>query len=114
VNLEKGRKVAIAHIPASHGFPGLTASLIDEKVGGWKFDIPNTMTAEKLYNNLVANLDHINMNKDKWPSDINDAYRHMSHAVTAALYDVKVSDVGTAGAPLDQTVRPSGNTVNNR
>ncbi len=37
VNLEKGRNVAIAHIAASHGLPGLNISMIHE-AGGWKFD----------------------------------------------------------------------------
>jgi len=91
VNLEKGRNVAIAHITGSHGMSGLTASLIHES-GGWKFDVPNSLTGQRLYDNLVANLNYVDLHKDQLPSDVNDAYRMVSHAVTAALYDVRLSN----------------------
>jgi len=114
VNLEKGRDVAIAHIKASHGMPGLTASLIHETASGWKFDVPNSLTAQKLYDNLVANLSMISAHKERLPGDINDGYREVSHAIVAALYDVDLSKGPTA---MDNgAVRPANNTgtVNNR
>jgi len=101
VNLEKGRKVALAHIMASHGMKGFTASLIHENLTGWKFDVPNNITAEKLHSNLVNNLTYLRQHKDQWPADVNDAYREFSHAVVASLYDINIgSDVGTAGGNL--------------
>jgi len=101
VNLEKGRDVAIAHILPSHGMSGLTASLIHENVVGWKFDVPNNLTAEKLYGNLINNLSYLDQHKDQWPSDVNDAYRQFSHATVAALYDINISSKpGTAAGPL--------------
>jgi len=114
VNLEKGRKVAIAHIPESHGLDSVTLSLIDEKLGGWKFDVPNTMTAEKLYNNLIDNLTYMNSMKDKWPSDINEAHRQFTHAVALSLCDIRAGGTGTAGGTLNQGARPAGNAVDNR
>jgi len=114
VNLEKGRNVAIAHIKESHGMPGLTASLIHETASGWKFDVPNTLTAQKLYDNLVANLTVIDNNKSNLPGDINDGYRQVSHAVIAALYDI---DLSKGNMAMDNgAVRPSNTTgtVNNR
>jgi len=101
VNLEKGRKVAIAHLMPSHGMRGFTASLVHENLTGWKFDVPNTMTAEKLHNNLVSNLGYLSQHKDQWPADVNDAYRQFSHAVVASLYDINIGDAGTAGGNLD-------------
>jgi hypothetical protein len=113
VNLDKGRNVAIGHIKTSHGIPGITASLIHENLGGWKFDIPNTITAQKLYDNLVANLSHIDQKKAELPADINDAYRHVSHAVVAALYDLDLSkSTNTAANRLDPgSVRPADSTI---
>jgi hypothetical protein len=125
VNLEKGRNVAIAHIPASHGLPAISASLIHENMGGWKFDVPNTLTAQKLHDNLVANLSYLDQHKAELPSDINEAYRHVTHAVVAALYDMDLSKGSNtaSGTTLDPgSVRPSNTpvmpsnsgTVNNR
>jgi hypothetical protein len=109
VNLDKGRNVAIAHIKASHGLPGITASLIHENLGGWKFDVPNTLTAQKLHDNLMNNLRHVDQHKAELPGDINDAYRHVTHAVVAALYDIDISkDINTAANKLDPgAVRPA-------
>jgi len=91
VNLEKGRDVAIAHLIGKGGMPGLTASLIHESMGGWKFDIPNSVDGKRLYDNLVTNLSFVDQHKDQLTSDINQANRHIVYAVTAALYDVKLS-----------------------
>jgi len=110
VNLEKGRNVAIAHIKESHGMPGLTASLIHETASGWKFDVPNNLTAQKLYDNLVANLSMISAHKNNLPGDINDGYREVTHAVVAALYDVDLSKGATA---MDDANRNLNNTLNN-
>jgi hypothetical protein len=98
VNLEKGRNVAIAHIISSHNMTGLNASLIHE-AGGWKFDIPNNLTAQLLYDNLVNNLNYLDLHKDQWPSDVNETYREFTHAVTAALYDRHIGvDTNNASA----------------
>jgi len=108
VNLEKGRKVALAHFMASHGMKGFTASLIHENLVGWKFDVPNTMTAEKLYGNLVNNLTFLSQHKDQWPSDVNDAYRQFTHATVAALYDINIgTDAGTASGLDAGSPRPT-------
>jgi hypothetical protein len=86
VNLEKGRNIAVAQFQTNQFFSGLNASLIHE-AGGWKFDIPNTMTAQRLYDNLVNNLSALDRARDQWPSDANEAYRRFTQAVVAAMYD---------------------------
>ena len=87
VNLEKGRNVAIAHVYSSADFHGLNASLIHE-AGGWKFDVPNTLTADGLYDNVVKNLTTLAVEKDKWPADVNDGYRLFTRVITSSMYDV--------------------------
>jgi hypothetical protein len=116
VKLEKGRNVAVAHLVASHGLPGINASLIHEVMSGWKFDIPNTIDAQRLYDNLVANLGYVNSHMDQLPSDVNGGYREVAHAVVAAIYDINLSSNNTAANRLDSgSPRPANsNTVNNR
>jgi hypothetical protein len=115
VNLEKGRNVALAHVMGSHGMKGFTASLIHENLVGWKFDVPNTMTADQLYNNLVANLSYLDQHKDAWPTDVNQAYREFTHAVSASLYNINISTgMNTANALDNGSPRPLDNTANNR
>ena len=87
VKLEKGRKVAIAQLAMRHGLPAINASLIHEAFG-WKFDIPNTINAQQLYDNLVSNLTYLNNHRDIWPADIHEADGLVSHSVVAALYSL--------------------------
>jgi hypothetical protein len=95
VNLEKGRNVAIAHLMGSTRLNGANASLVHE-AGGWKFDVPNTLTAQRLYNNLVSNLAYLDQRKNEWPADVNEGYRDFARAVTASLYDIPLTrDGGT-------------------
>jgi len=86
--LDKGRNVAIARMPAKHGIPSVTASMLYEHVTGWHFDIPSTTTAQMLYDNLVSNLTYIDSNREILPTDVNDAHRQVSQAVIASLYGV--------------------------
>jgi len=114
VNLEKGRNLAIAHLLSTREMPGINASLIHE-AGGWKFDVPNTLDAGHLYDNLVSNLTYLDKHKDAWPSDVNAAYRDFAHAVTAALYDQPISREGGTARMLDSgSPRPTDNTAENR
>jgi len=86
VNLEKGRNIAVAQFQTNQYFSGLNASLIHE-AGGWKFDVPNTLTAQRLYDNLVNNLGTLDRSRDQWPADVNEAYRRFTQAVVASMYD---------------------------
>jgi hypothetical protein len=97
VNLEKGRNVGIATLHSGTTLRDLTASLIHETASGWKFDVPNTITAQQLYDNLVANLSYLDTHREAWPADVNDGYRLVTHAVVAAIYDVNIAkDSGRA------------------
>jgi len=101
VNLDKGRNVAIAHLTKTQNFEPLTASMIHE-AGGWKFDVPNNLSAEELYNNLVKNLSYFEQHKDQWPADSTTACRELTHVVVASLYNVPLGEGNNPGA------QPSG------
>jgi hypothetical protein len=84
-NIEKGRDVAIATIPASHGLPAVHVSLIQEATG-WKIDLPNNVSGQQLHDNLLK---HINMIQDmqaKWPADANAAELAFTHHIMLGLY----------------------------
>lgn len=94
-NLNKGRDVAAMRIPASHGLPELTLSLINEHPDMWRFDIPDTISPQQFHDNVLNTLSYLQQHQDKWPADINEAYRYFSHAIGGAIYGVAPSAVET-------------------
>jgi len=105
-NLEKGRNVAYVTVAASHGLPELKVPLIHELPDVWKIDVPDSVDGKKLYDNLLNHLTMVNEQKDQWPSDVNDAYRMVSHHVLMAILDVN-ENAAAAGAKLGgDTAKP--------
>lgn len=86
-NIEKGRDVAIATIPASHGLPALRVSLIRE-ANGWRIDIPNNITGHQLRSNLAKHLTHVKDAAGEWPADKNEAAALVAHHVLMACYNI--------------------------
>jgi hypothetical protein len=105
-NLEKGRNIAYVTVAASHGLPELKVPLIHELPDMWKIDVPDSVTGQKLYDNLLKHLTMANEHKDQWSADVNDAYRMVSHHVLMAILDVD-ENTPAAGAKLgDDTAKP--------
>jgi hypothetical protein len=105
-NLEKGRNIAYVTVASSHGLPELKVPLIHELPDMWKIDVPDSVTGQKLYDNLLKHLTMADEQKDQWPSDVNDAYRMVSHHVLMAILDVD-ENAHAAGAKLgDDTAKP--------
>jgi len=77
---DPGRNVATATIAASHGAPELKIPLIHE-AGGWKIDAPDTVGTTELYTNLSGHIDEVVAMRDKWPDDINEGYRTVTHHI---------------------------------
>jgi len=96
-NLEKGRNVAVVTVAESHGLPELKVPLIHELPDLWKIDVPDSVSGQKLYDNLLKHLTMANEQKDQWPADVNDAYRAVAHHVLMAVLDVDEHS-GHAGA----------------
>lgn len=94
---DPGRNIATVHIAASHGLPALDVPFIHE-AGGWKIDLPDSVDANKFKANVAAALNDISMKKDQWPADADEAYRHVTHRVLAALLD-KSADASAPAAP---------------
>jgi len=92
-NVEKGRGVAIATIPASHGLPALNVSLIDE-LQGWRIDVPNTLSGQQLHDSLLKHLTHVADMQAQWPADKNEAALMVAHHVLLGAYGVDVEPGG--------------------
>jgi len=106
-NLEKGRNIAYVTVAASHGLPELKVPLIHELPDMWKIDVPDSVTGQKLYDNVLKHLTMANEQKDQWPSDVNDAYRQISHHVLMAVLDVD-EKTPAAGAQIGgDTAKPT-------
>ena len=93
-NLEQGRDVALVRVPSGHGLPELTVSLIHEKPDAWRIDVPDQLSGQKLYDNLLNQLTRVGENTSQWPADKEDAYRHVSHCVLMAVLDVDANQPG--------------------
>jgi len=90
----KDNPKATGTIPASHGMPELTLNFVGEG-GQWKLDIPDSVDAKKLHDNLKATLTAL-QDSSKWPADKVDATRAVAHHMLAAVMDKAGS--GTASA----------------
>jgi hypothetical protein len=96
---DPGRNIASVTIPASHGLPEVKVPLIHE-AGGWKIDVPDTLDANKLRDNVKNALTMCKENKDKWPADENEAYRVVSHKILAAIMDKPLQDAAQKASDL--------------
>jgi hypothetical protein len=106
-NREKGRNIASVTVAASHGLPELKVPLIHELPDMWKIDVPDSVTGQKLYDNLLKHLTMVNEQKDQWPSDVNDAYRMVSHHVLLGILDVDEHAPAAAAKLGDDTAKPA-------
>jgi hypothetical protein len=105
---DPGRNIARVQISASHGMPALEVPLIHEATG-WKIDIPDSIDATRLRDNVLTALTHCNEKKAEWPTDVNDAYRAVTHSVLLAVFDKKASDSAQPAAgqlPADSGAAP--------
>jgi hypothetical protein len=107
-NLEQGRNVAYVVVAESHSMPELKVPLIHELPDLWKIDVPDAVDGQKLYDNLLTHLTMANEAKDKWPDDVNDAYRAVAHHILMAVMDVSHHDAVPAAAKLGgDTAKPA-------
>jgi len=104
---DPGRNIATVHIAASHGMPAVDVPMIHE-AGGWKLDIPDTVDSNKLRDNVLNALTHCDDKKDQWPSDVNEAYRAVTHSVLLAVFDKPLQDsTASSGADTSSGAQPA-------
>lgn len=101
-NLEKGRNVAIVVISPSHGMGDVNASMIHELPDTWRFDIPDNISGQQLYDSLLNHLTYLGEHADQWPTDVNEAQRLFAHHVAQALYNIDPK-AGMTGDHMDRT-----------
>jgi len=107
---DKGRNIATVHIAASHNLPALDVPMIHE-AGGWKLDVPDSVDAKKLHDNIQTALTKVGDMKAQWPSDEADAQRAVTHQVLLAIFDKQADANSATGAgaqlPADQGTSPA-------
>ena len=73
-------------VPASHGLPAVTLSMVKQG-SDWKLNVPDTLTPERLQQNLTRELSRCNDMKAQWPQDANQAQKALAHHVLLAIMD---------------------------
>lgn len=112
-NLEDGRNIAVVTLPGIKDKPALRIPMIHELPDSWKINAPDTMTGQKLYDNLLNHLTKVGEMTDQWPATADEAYRAITyHVVIAILDDGKMSSGSTGSNPNLQDGN-SGGTGNN-
>lgn len=84
---DPGRNIAVVDVKESHGLPALTVPLIHEAPDFWRIDVPDSVDADKLRQNVVEHLQAAHSMKDQWPADVQDGYALVAHHVLMALLD---------------------------
>jgi hypothetical protein len=96
------KKVATVQLPASREqkLESLSLHVADEGtlLTDWRLNTPDTLTAQRLHDNLKSRLTALLQSKDKWPAEQRDAYRVVSHQILAAISDQPMKPVPS---PLD-------------
>jgi hypothetical protein len=103
------RNFAIVMIPQSHGMAAVSVPFVHE-AGGWKINIPDSVDANKLRDGVQGALTRCDDMKDKWPADVNDAYRAVSHDILIGIIGVSPDAQAQPAAgqlPADQGTAPA-------
>jgi len=104
-NIEKGNEVAVVSVPAAAGLPPVNVSMIRE-ANGYRVDVPNTMGAQQLHDNLLKHLTHVGESVDRWPAEEREAAAYVAHHVMMALTGVDTADHAAHGdRDRDTTIR---------
>lgn len=87
LSLQRGKRVAVAVLPAEEGASEVLVSFVREYPNRWKIDIPDDVTAQQLRDNLQNLVSSMVADLDYWPDRERDAYRMLTRRVVLALYD---------------------------
>jgi hypothetical protein len=87
-DLKPGESVATVDVASMHNLPYVRVPLVHQLPDSWRIDVPNTLTAQQLHDNILKQLTAVDEAKDRWPADVNDAYRLVAHRITMAVMNV--------------------------
>ena len=91
-DLADGKGVALVRFPVEQMLPEVTASLIEEGNGTWRFAIPTGSSPQQIHRQLQDQLTYFGRDMKQWPANESDPYRMLSHHVIMALYDVNAPE----------------------
>jgi len=94
-NLDRGRQVAEVTIRASANCPECRVPMIHELPDSWKINVPDTLTAAKLRQNLLDHLTAFGDGSANWPADEGSATLEATRHVLMAVLDQPVSSGNT-------------------
>jgi len=77
---------------AGTGATASTSGAVDTTMIMWRIEVPDTLTANRLQENLDKHLGMVLDMKDRWPANATEASRMVSHHVLAALYDLPANN----------------------
>jgi hypothetical protein len=65
---------AVVKLPPEPGEPSYEVHLMKESNGFWRFELPDTLTGQNFYNNLIASVQKLIDQKDRLPGSKDKAY----------------------------------------
>jgi len=107
--LEKGRDVATVSLPALGDTPAMTVPLIHELPASWKINVPDSMDAAKLRDNLSKQLDSI-ADSSKWSSDEKEAQAVVTRHILMAVLDSDNLSNSATGTTSDLNALPASSS----
>jgi hypothetical protein len=90
--------IALANIQPSGKLPEMQVPLVSAKPGQWRIQVPNTLTAEKLRQNLTMQVSDLNQHSAQWPTKEADACQMVSHRILMAVMDKSSTGSSQASA----------------
>jgi hypothetical protein len=91
----------------------LNVSLVNEGTQDkqWRLDVPKNLDAQGLHDNLLRELTAVRDHQADWPSDENQAFRHVTERVLAAIDATDMADANGA-RPAGETIAPDNGNAN--
>ena len=67
-------QMAVIAFPAESGEAAYELHLTREKSGWWRINLPDTVDGKTFYANMMAAVEKVEKDKDKWPASAEQAY----------------------------------------
>ena len=81
---QQDNRRATVTFPARAGMPAVNVPMVRED-RGWRIDVPDTLTAQQIADDLTSGIRPINAGDPPLPDDVNEAYHSSAQGTMAAL-----------------------------